>query len=140
MVVRTTEKIEAGKRNRSTQGWTGVVLNRVIRLTVKFNQSPEEVRQQALGQGHIQLKGTAAGSVRRAMPVAFSTGKEAVVPSILRRRSQAGAPVPEGLLRASVKVGGYDHRRGRIRLKGITVTAMIHCGESWVEARSREAS
>lgn len=69
MVVRITEKIEAGKRNGSTHGWTGVVLNRVIRLTVTFEQSPEEVRQQALGQGHIQLEGTAAGSVRRAVPV-----------------------------------------------------------------------
>lgn len=45
MVVRITEKIEAGKRNGSTHGWTGVVLNRVIRLTVTFEQSPEEVRR-----------------------------------------------------------------------------------------------
>lgn len=123
MFVRTTEKIEAGKRNGSTRGWAGVVLNRVIRLTVTFEQSPEEMRQQALGQGHIQLEGRAASSMRRAMPVALSTSKEAVMPSILGGRSQAGAPVPEGLLRASVKVGGYDHRRGKIRLKGITVTA-----------------
>ena len=41
MVVRATEKIEAGKRNRSTQGWAGVILNQVVRLTVTFEQSPE---------------------------------------------------------------------------------------------------
>ena len=95
-IVRTTEKIEAGKRIGSTRGWAGVVLNRVIRLTVTFEQSPEEARQQALGQGHIQLEGTAASSVRRAMPVVFSTSKEAMMPSILGERSQAEASVPEG--------------------------------------------
>ena len=67
MFVRTTEKIEAGKRNGSTRGWAGVVLNRVIRLTVTFEQSPEEMRQQALGQGHIQLEGTSVTFIKLSM-------------------------------------------------------------------------
>lgn len=31
-IVRATEKTEAGKQHGSTEGWAGVVLNRVIRL------------------------------------------------------------------------------------------------------------